>query len=87
MGRKLDVDQLVSSREIVDRLHALRPQQVHRWRREDPTLPRPVAVLGAETGRCTLFWYWPEIEHWAKAHHRLRTAHPKGNLVAPATNR
>ncbi len=70
MGRKLDVAHLVSSREITDRLDALRPQQVHNWMHTDETFPRPVAVLGAATGRTTLVWYWPEVERWAKRNGR-----------------
>jgi predicted DNA-binding transcriptional regulator AlpA len=62
MGRKVDVDQLVSSAEIAERLGVKRLQVVHDWRHRHPDFPRPVAVLGR-----TFVWEWPDVEAWARA--------------------
>lgn len=66
MGRKLDVDLLVGTAEIADRLGVARPQVVHDWRRRHADFPQPVAVV-SRVG----LWYWPEIERWARATGRL----------------
>jgi len=68
----LDAEQLVGSGEIAQRLGLRRVQTVHWWRSSDPSFPRPVAVLGAGSGRRTYIWYWPHVEAWARAKGLLR---------------
>jgi hypothetical protein len=67
VGRRLDVDKLVGSAEIAQRLGVKNPEQVHQWRTRHPDFPQPVTRL-----RIGLIWYWPEVERWAKATGRLR---------------
>jgi predicted DNA-binding transcriptional regulator AlpA len=66
MGRKYDVDLLVGTAEIAQRLGVARPQVVHDWRRRHPEFPTPVAVI-SRVG----LWYWPDVERWARATGRL----------------
>jgi hypothetical protein len=66
MGRRLDVDQLVGTAEIAERLGLAHPETVHDWRRRHPEFPAPVARL-----RIGYIWYWPEVERWAVATGRL----------------
>lgn len=66
MGRKVDIDELVSSTEVAERLGVKRLQVVHDWRRRHPEFPTPVLELGR-----TLIWYWPEVKAWAQKTERL----------------
>jgi hypothetical protein len=66
MGRKIDIDQLVGTVEIAQRLGVARPQVVHDWRRRYPEFPAPIAVRSSVG-----LWYWPDIERWARATGRL----------------
>lgn len=67
MGRKVDVEQLVGTAEIAERLGARRPGLVHDWRTRYPDFPQPVAHL-----KIGFVWAWPDVEQWAKATGRLR---------------
>lgn len=67
VGRRLDVDNLVGSAEIIERLGARHPQLIHDWRRRYPDFPEPVARLSMG-----LVYYWPDVERWAKATGRLK---------------
>jgi hypothetical protein len=60
MGRKLDVDLLVTATDIVARMGLTEPRTVHAWARRHDDFPVPVI----ERERVTL-WYWPEVEAWA----------------------
>jgi hypothetical protein len=66
MGRKVDVDDLVSAHEIADRLHVGRPSVVHDWRYRALEFPAPVTVLGS-----VLVWLWPDVEAWARETGRI----------------
>lgn len=66
MGRKVDVDELVSAGEIAKRLHLRGRQAVHDWRRRHPDFPAPVAKL--DIG---LVFAWPDVEKWARRTGRL----------------
>lgn len=66
MGRKLDVDLLVGTHEIAERLGLSTYYRVHDFRRRYADFPRPVRQL-----KNSLVWYWPEIEDWAKQRGRL----------------
>jgi hypothetical protein len=66
MGRRIDVDQLVGTTDIAERLGVASAQVVREWRRRHTDFPAPVAQVGT-----TLIWAWPEIEAWARATGRL----------------
>ena len=70
MGRKLDIDLLVGSNEIAQRLGFRHPQTVHHYKNHDPTFPNPVLALGGNR-ISTHIWYWPEVERWARRTGRL----------------
>ena len=61
MGRKLDVEQLVGSAEIAERLGVKRQQVIHDWRRRHSDFPVPVLNVGRAG-----VWYWPEVREWAE---------------------
>jgi predicted DNA-binding transcriptional regulator AlpA len=63
VGRKVDVDLLVSAVQMAERLGCARPT-IYYWMRTDATFPAPVwtsAGLGA-TG--VHLWYWPDVVAW-----------------------
>ena len=60
MGRKVDVDDLVSAPEIVTRLRLYDRNLPHTWLRSQPTFPRPVAKLAIGN-----VWQWSAVERWA----------------------
>jgi predicted DNA-binding transcriptional regulator AlpA len=63
VGRKVDVDLLVSAVQMAERLGCARPT-VYYWMRTDAAFPPPVwtsAGLGA-TG--VHLWYWPDVAAW-----------------------
>jgi predicted DNA-binding transcriptional regulator AlpA len=66
VGRKLDVDELVGTAEIVKRMGLGEQRTVHSWTRRDPTFPAPVVKLER-----AMIWYWPEVEEWARKTGRL----------------
>jgi hypothetical protein len=66
VGRRIDVDLLVGTAEIADRLGLNQPETVHAWRRRHPDFPAPVKRL-----QIGYVWNWPDIERWAKATGRL----------------
>ena len=66
MGRKVDVDELVGTAEIAERLRVKRAEVVHDWRRRHADFPAPVARL-----RIGYVWHWPDVEAWAKKTGRL----------------
>jgi hypothetical protein len=72
VGRKVDVDNLVSVSEIATELGVSR-QLVHAWRERHPDFPAPIARLGGEDRPGSkrkagvLVWNWPDVLAWAKA--------------------
>jgi hypothetical protein len=66
VGRRVDVDNLVGTAEIADRLRVSHPETVHSWRRRYAEFPQPVARL-----RQALVWHWPDVERWARRTGRL----------------
>ena len=66
MGRKVDVEHLVGTAEIAQRLGVKRPQVVHDWMRRYEDFPEPVAQLSN-----VRVWSWPDIETWARETGRL----------------
>ncbi len=66
MGRLVDLDLLVSSAEIAERLGVEGPRIVYLWMKRYPDFPAPVKVFG-RTGA----WLWTDVEKWARATKRL----------------
>lgn len=61
------MDNLVSAKEIADRLPGVsRPQVIYEWRRRHPDFPAPLVELSVG-----LVWNWPDVERWAKATGRI----------------
>ena len=69
MGRRFDVDHLVGSAEIAQRLELRSPQRVRELAREYDDFPQPVLVLVMGN-----VWNWSDVKRWAKAHDRLPTS-------------
>lgn len=65
MGRRIDVDQLVTSHDIADRL-GIGWRVVHDWRRRYDNFPEPVIARHR-----VLVWHWGDVEAWARATGRL----------------
>lgn len=66
MGRKVDVEDLVGTGEIAQRLGFERIQIVHDWASRHADFPKPITRLGN-----THVWAWPDVEAWAKRTGRL----------------
>lgn len=66
VGRKVDVEDLVSASEIATRLGAQRPSVVHDWRRRHPDFPKPVARLALG-----YVWAWSDVANWARRTGRM----------------
>jgi predicted DNA-binding transcriptional regulator AlpA len=66
VGRKVDVEQLVGTVEIAQRLGAKRATVVHDWRRRYEDFPEPVARLSG-----VWVWVWRDVERWARRTKRL----------------
>ncbi|HEX9992461.1 MAG TPA: hypothetical protein VGB14_05995 [Acidimicrobiales bacterium] len=67
MGRKVDVDDIVSASEIAARLGAKQPSVVHDWRRRHADFPQPIARV-----KLGHLWAWPDVERWARRTGRLK---------------
>jgi predicted DNA-binding transcriptional regulator AlpA len=67
MGRKLDMDLLVTAADIVNRMGLTEQRTVYAWVRRHDDFPAPVF----ERERVTL-WYWPEVEAWAHKTNRTK---------------
>jgi hypothetical protein len=61
MGRTVDIDELVSTSEIAERLHLKNAGQVTWWRRRYPDFPKPVAQL-----RIGQVYAFSDVEAWAR---------------------
>jgi hypothetical protein len=66
MGRKVDIDHLVSASEIASRLGVRTSGVVHDWRRRYSDFPKPIARLALG-----FVWAWPDVAAWAKKTGRL----------------
>jgi hypothetical protein len=66
MGKRVDVEQLVGTKEIAERLRIKRPHLVHDWRRRYTDFPEPLARVSG-----VILWLWPDIERWARRTGRL----------------
>ena len=63
--RRIDVDDLLGSQQIADRLGVRFVQRVHVMRLEDPDFPAAVFVSG-EGRWAKRLWAWPDVWRWAK---------------------
>jgi hypothetical protein len=64
-SRRIDVDDLVGSKEIAERLGLRFVQRVHILREEDAAFPAPVfSSTGGRWGKN--LWAWPDVWRWAK---------------------
>ena len=59
-GRKVDIDDLVSAPENVERLRLYDRNLPHSWLRSQSTFPRPIAKLAIGN-----VWQWSAVERWA----------------------
>ena len=66
MGRQVDVDDLVGTAEVAERLGLAQYQTVHLWRTRYPDFPEPVVTL-----KQALVWVWSDVELWARTTGRL----------------
>lgn len=67
MGRNVDVDDLVGTAEIAERLGLSNLNLVHDWRRRYEDFPEPIAMVSS-----VHVWLWTEIRTWAEQTGRLR---------------
>jgi len=66
MGRRVDVDDLVTAGQIAERLGLAFAETVYNWVNRYPEFPDPVWHVG----RIRL-WLWSEVRAWAIATGRL----------------
>jgi hypothetical protein len=66
MGRKVDVEELVGTSEIAERLGISHAETVLNWRERHESFPVPVAKVGRAH-----IWAWPDVERWARETGRL----------------
>ena len=64
-GRRVNVEQLVTTAEFARRLGLAGSRRVRRIRRSDADFPAPVGRVGSGE-RGPLIWYWPAAERWAR---------------------
>jgi predicted DNA-binding transcriptional regulator AlpA len=62
VGRKVDVDDLVGTREITERLGLSRPQLVHDWRRRYDSFPEPLTTVSS-----VCVWSWRDVQRWLRS--------------------
>jgi len=60
MGRRVDLDDLVSAVEIARRLNLVDRNIAHNWLRRYPAFPRPAVTLSIGH-----IWIWPDVAAWA----------------------
>ena len=75
MGRKVDVDLLVSAVQVADRLGVARPT-VYYWMRTDGAFPAPVYTSAGLGMTGVHLWYWPDVAAWHAR--RTRTTGSRG---------
>lgn len=63
MGRTVDVDELVPTKVVAERLGFKGPQAIHYYLRSDPTFPKPLFEQ-PDAAHPFRLWYWPDIEAW-----------------------
>jgi hypothetical protein len=74
--KKIDLEDLVGSVEIAQRMGVKDHNVVNTWRRRHPDFPGPILTL-----RLGRIWSWSEVERWARATGRQirpRSPQPEG---------
>jgi hypothetical protein len=66
VGRQVDLDDLVGTAEIAERLGVRRVGVVHDWRRRYEDFPEPVTTVSH-----VHVWLWTEVRSWAERSGRL----------------
>lgn len=66
VGRKVDADDLVGTKEIAERLGVARLQVVHDWIRRYDDFPEPIARFSS-----VRIWAWSDVKAWARQTGRL----------------
>jgi hypothetical protein len=66
MGRRVNVDDIVGTAEIAERLGLAYPETVLNWKNRYEDFPEPIAKL-----RRAHVWAWPDVERWARKTGRL----------------
>jgi hypothetical protein len=66
VGRNVDLDDLVGTAEIAERLGVRRVGVIHDWRRRYADFPEPVAMVSH-----VHVWLWTDIRSWAERSGRL----------------
>jgi predicted DNA-binding transcriptional regulator AlpA len=67
VGKRIDMDDLVSAAEIAERLGVGKSTVVHDWRYRDLGFPEAVKMIG-QVG----IWDWTDVEKWAMATGRIK---------------
>lgn len=62
MDKSVDIDDLVDTAEIAERLGLASSSVVRDWRRREVGFPAPVLTL-----RIGAIWHWPDVAAWAEA--------------------
>jgi predicted DNA-binding transcriptional regulator AlpA len=63
VGRKVDVDLLVSAVQMAERLGCARPT-IYYWMRTDEAFPAPVWTSAGLGMTGVHLWYWPDVAAW-----------------------
>ena len=66
VGRSVDIDDLVGTKEIAERIGVSQHQVVHQWRRRYPDFPAPLKKVSS-----AFVWDWNEVEAWARRTGRI----------------
>ena len=78
MGRKVDVDDLIDTREVAELLGLAHRNTVSEYQGRYPEMPRP--VVDRRGGRFKL-WLRPEVESWAARHRRDAAGRGRPRLI------
>lgn len=81
----VDVELLVSAKDIAERLGFKRVQLVHYYLRSDPTFPAAVYTV-AEASRPLRLWYWPDVEAWSASRRRRPPSPEAAEIVEKRGN-
>jgi hypothetical protein len=63
----IDLENIVGTHEIADRLNLSFPNVVHTWRTRHKDFPQPFHILKAG-----MLWDWKEVEAWAIKTKRIK---------------
>jgi len=72
VGRKVDVDDLVSAADIAERCGTDRPQIVYEWATRFDDFPAPIKKVGRVT-----IYIWPDVAEWLNRQTDPRIPRPR----------